>query len=206
MTQSFDVERELTLAEIAERTALREKLDDERDDLIAAIESRRRETRGFNAAKKKLESRLRDVRRELRTGRVFESPQGTLPMAIAPTDPFESKYPAARDHETLHGQLAVVLQGVLVPSIERLEKWPIDTGIFHGVAHWARTELAYMNAKEHPELVLPPRFPMPEKLSDVRIYLGGASKRHDRSAYAKKAAKPAKPRAASRTPVRVRRK
>lgn len=203
-TQSFDVERELTLSEIRERTELREQLDDERDALLAAVEARRREIRGFNVARKKLESRLRDTRRELRTGKLFESPQGTLPLELQPIDPFEARYSPARDHESLHAQLAVVLQGVLVPSIERLEKWHPDSGIFQGIAHWARTELAYLNAKEHPDLKLPARSPMPEKLADVRIYLGGASKRHERPA--KKPAKPAKPRAASGTPLRGRRK
>lgn len=186
-TMNFDVERELTLSEIRERTELREQLDDERDALLAAVEARRREIRGFNVARKKLESRLRDVRRELRTGKMFESPQGTLPLDLPPIDPFEARYSPARDHESLHAQLAVVLQGVLVPSIEKLEKWHPDTGIFQGIAHWARTELAYLNKKEHPDLALPARSPMPEKLAELRMYLGGARKRYERPTAAKKA-------------------
>jgi hypothetical protein len=198
MSQSFDTERELTLTEIRERTEMRERLDDERDALLAAIEDRRREVRGFTAKRKKIESQLRDVRRELRTGKMFESPQTSLALDLQPPiDPFTARYPIARDHETLHGQLAVVLQGVLVPSIEKLERWATSTGIFHGVANWARTELAYLNAKEHPDLTLPPRNPMPRKLLDLRIYLGKAA---DKS---RKALQPrqAKTRPAGGTPI-----
>jgi len=175
MTQEFDNERELSPAELAERTVLRDKLDDERDDLIKGIEDRRREIRGFTASRKKIEIRLRDLRREIRTGRVIESPQVSLGLELPATDPFEVRYPMARDFERLHTELAIALQphGGLTPSIEKLEKCAKhpSTGIFQGIAHWARTELAHMNAKEHPEIVLPSRLPMPEKLVEVRMYL-----------------------------------
>lgn len=192
-TQDFDTERELTLDEMRERGARRDELDEERDALIGAVEDRRREIRGFNAKRKKIEVQLRDVRRELRTGKVFESPQTTLPIDLSVPDPFEARYPIATDAERLHIQLRVVLQGVLVPSIERLEKWPPSSGIFHAIAHWARTELAYMNEKSEPDLRRPAREPMPEKLAEVRMYLGGASQRHARKKPAKKVAAPAKP-------------
>jgi hypothetical protein len=39
---------------------------------------------------------------------------------------------------------------------------------FHAIANWSRTELAYMNEKEHPELELAPRMPMPQPLFDLR--------------------------------------
>jgi hypothetical protein len=181
VTQSFDLERELTPDEIRERTELREQLDDERDTLLAAVEDRRREIRGFNVSRKKLESRLRDVRRELRTGKMFESPQGTLALDLSVPDPFGARYPQARDAEQLHRELAVVLQGVLVPSIERLAKWHPSSAIFQSIAHWARTELAHMNAKEHPTLVLPSRLPMPEKLAELRMYLGRKSQPRPRA-------------------------
>jgi hypothetical protein len=194
MSQNFDLERDLRPEEIAERTELRDQLDDERDALVASIEDRRREIRGFNAKKKKLEAQLRDVRRELKTGRVFESPQTALGLELAPTDPFEVRYPMPRDHERLHAELAVVLQGVLVPSIEKLERWPADSGIFHAVGHWTRTELAYMNAKQHPDIRLPTRDPMPEPLAELRMYLGKASKPRPRAV---------KVRPAGGTPVRT---
>jgi len=181
MTQSLTAERDLTEDEIKGRTKLRDELDDEHDDLIKAVEDRRREIRGFNAKKKKIESQLRDVRRELRTGKMFESPQGTLGFDMTVPDPFSAQYPIAVEHERLHIQLSVVLQGVLVPSIEKLEKWHESEPAFQEIAHWARTELAYMNQKSHPDLELPPRLPMPERLSELRMYLGKASQRRPRA-------------------------
>src|SRR6187549_2062313 len=74
------IERDLTPSEIAERDKLRDELDEERDGLLVAVEDRRKEIRGFNAKRKRLEAQLRDVRRELRTGKVFESPQVALPF------------------------------------------------------------------------------------------------------------------------------
>lgn len=177
-TSAFDSERDLTEVELHERGILRDKLDDEKDDLIKAVEERRREIRGFNAARKKIERRLLDVRREIRSGKVYESPQGTLAIDMSVPQPFEARYPMASDHARLHSELAVVLQGVLVPSIEKLETLCVhpSTGIFQTLAHWARTELAYMNAKEHPDLALPSRMPMPDKLVELRMYLGRANK------------------------------
>lgn len=205
MTDTADTyERDLTPREIDERTKLRDSLDDERDALLTSIEDRRREIRGFNASRKKLESRIRDLRRELRSGKVIESRQTDLAFPSEPAmpsdwDQLSKRFPVARDAEHLHTDLAIVLQGVLVPSIEKLEQWHPDTGIFQGIAHWAQLELAYVNrtelAKFNPEFQLPPRRPMPQKLAELRAEL----KRIEEARSNKRA--PRKPSVAEREPV-----
>lgn len=194
MTESY--ERDLTPAELEERAALRDKLDDERDALLVSIEDRRREVRGFVARCKKIASQVRDIRREIRSGKVIESPQISLALDLATPDPFAARYPMARDHARLHSELAVVLQGVLVPSIEKLEKWHVASGVFDAMAHWARTELAHMNRKEHPDLQLPQQFPMPVKLAALRAEL-------QCNAEARQRESKRKPRPADGTPVRT---
>lgn len=197
MTDNDTYERDLTPAEIAERTQLRDELDDERDKLLTAVDDRRREIRGFNSTRKRLEVSIRDLRREIRSGKVIESRQMTFAIdVIAPNafDVFHRRFPMAGDAEALHRQLSVVLQGVLVPSIEQLGEWHPSTGIFHAVAHWTRVESAYMNAKAHPDLELPPRMPMPVPLAEVRGQLGRTGK--------KRKPRLAKVRAAEGTPIR----
>lgn len=194
MTDNDTYERDLTLTEIAERTQLRDELDDERDQLLTAVDDRRREIRGFNASRKKLEVRIRDLRREIRSGKVLESRQMTFAIdVIAPSGGFHDRYPMAGDAGALHRQLSIVLQGVLVPSTEKLAEWHPSTPLFQMVAHWTRTEHAYMNATEHPELQLPARLPMPRDLAKLRAQLHRAEKKPPRRA---------KVRPASGTPIR----
>lgn len=194
-------ERDLTPAEIEQRKKLRDKLDDERDDLLGAVEQRRREIRALNASRKKIEARILDIRREIRSGTVLESRQVKLafPEPPEPDDPLSKRYPLAKDAESLHSQLCVVLDGVLVPSIEKLEKWHPDSGVFFAVSRWARSELAHMNAKAHPDLKLPPRTAMPVLLSELRIKLRRAGKKKASKAPARKA----KARPAEGTPIRT---
>lgn len=189
-------ERDLTAAEIAERTELRDQLDDERDDLLSSVESRRREIRSFTLARKKIEARLLDVRRELRSGKVIESRQTSLPFPAG--EAFGERYPMAQNAERLQIDLGVVLQGVLVPSVLELMHWHPSSIAFQEAAHWTRTELAHMNAKEHPELELPPRMPMPEVIAAIRRRLGRAVKEHTRKKAPRRAMK-ARP--ASETPI-----
>lgn len=209
-TSDFDLERDLTAAEITARGKERDALDEERDALDGSIADRRREIRGFNARRRKIEARLRDLRREIRSGKVIDSPQTSLALdAPMPDDPFSVRYPMARDADRLHGELSVALDGVLVPSIETLEKWHADTGIFQAFAHWARVELAYRSAKEHPDLRLPTREPMPRKLAELRADIQRAVSQFTRKKRATDAPPPAhktraaKVRAAGGTPART---
>lgn len=190
MTDNDTYERDLTPTEIAERTQLRDELDDERDKLLTAVDDRRREVRGFNASRKKLEVRIRDLRREIRSGKVLESRQMTFAMELLPPSAFESRYPMAGDAEALRRQLAIVFQGVLVPSIDKISEWHPSSPLFQMVAHWTRTEHAHMNATSHPELQLPSRLPMPRDLAKLR-------------AAEKKPARRAKVRPAGGTPIRT---
>jgi hypothetical protein len=187
MAEPFNTERDLTPAELEERTAMRDRLDDERDAIVTLIDDHRRQIRKLNVTRKRHEMSLRSLRLEIRTGKVIESPQVALGLALPPTgDPFEVRYPMARDFQRLHAELAIALQphGGLTPSIEKLEKCAKhpSTGIFQAIAHWARTEVAHINAKEHPDLQLPSRMPMPEKLVEVRMYLAKKTQPRPRAA------------------------
>lgn len=173
MTDAATYERDLTPKELEQRTARRDQLDDQRDDLIASVAERRKEIRALNASKKRLELELLDVRREIRSGKVIESKQLAFPIVEVTdnADPFEKAFPQALTAERLHRDLSLVLQGVLVPSIATIEEW--HPGIFLGIAHWARVELAYMNRNGMTTpLELPPRGRMPDKLAEARELLG----------------------------------
>lgn len=84
-------------------------------------------------------------------------------------DAFAARYPMATDHGKLRGDLAVVLgnRGLRVPSLDELRQWHERSGVFDALAHWARLEIAHMNAAEHPELQIPGRLDMPEKLAEL---------------------------------------
>lgn len=92
-------------------------------------------------------------------------------------DPFAVAYPMARDHEKLRADLAVVLQGVLVPTREQLGRHHPSTGVFDAIAHWTRLELARMNRESHPDLDIPTPLPMPEKLAEMRSEIGTPAKK-----------------------------
>jgi len=176
--ESYDrseyVERELTPLEIEERKTLHMKLGSERDENLAEIADKRSEIRALNVARKKLDLRSAQIRREVQSGKVLEpipSRQVELALDLALPNPFDVEYPKARDAEGLHAALAVVLQGVLVPSIVKLETWDPTAAIFDAVAQWARVELAHMNKRSHPHLELPPRVLMPIELDDLRVAL-----------------------------------
>lgn len=203
MKESQDFERDLTPSEIEERTALHLQLAKQHAENTAAVDVRRKEIRTLNAERKKLDVRSAQVLREITTRKVLETRQASLGLDVSVPDPFRVRYPMAADHERLHASLAVVLQdhgGGLVPSLEKLERWHPSTPEFQMIAHWARTELAYMNRKEHKDLELPPRLPLPEPLAQLRMFLAR------KSAPRKKRAQPMKARPASGTPVRARRK
>lgn len=169
-------ERALTDAEIEERKALNLDLQGQRDQNLADISQFRSQIRKLNAANKKIELHSAQVRHEIRSGKVLESRQVKLAFGVEPIEPGPLQaiyrlYPLARDHEVLHRALSTILQGILVPSVEKLERWPTSSGIFDAIATWASIELAYMNRKEHPELDLPERKAMPVKLSELRAEL-----------------------------------
>lgn len=182
-------ERDLSPMEIDERTKLVLKLAGDRDANLAEVAGKRGEIRALNIGRKKLDLHEAQLRREIRSGKVLEPRQTELALELAPVaaDRFALEYPRATDAERLHAQLAVVLQGVLVPSIVKLECLGLD--VFDRVADWTRLELAYMNRRSHPDLELPPRMMMPPQLDDLRVALERGSRPTRKKAARKKAAR-----------------
>jgi hypothetical protein len=81
---------------------------------------------------------------------------------------FARRWPQSLQATGLRAHLAVVLQGVGVPSHERLRLHKPVSGTFQAMANWARIEMAHMNTKSgHPSIWLPPREPMPQALIDL---------------------------------------
>jgi hypothetical protein len=161
-TQNFSTERDLTAQEIKERDALRDELDEERDLLTTAVEDRRKEIRGFIAKRKKIEVQLRDVRRELRTGKVFESPQTVM---------FEEPAPATARHGEgelldpveLRHLITCVRPRELWPTVKEVEAWHED--VRADVQRWCRVAVT----RNHPiaGLPLPEMFAIPNVLENI---------------------------------------
>jgi hypothetical protein len=199
MTQTLDIERELTPDEISERGTLRDKLDEERDGLLVAVEDRRREIRAFNVKKKRIEAQLRDVRRELRSGTVFEAPPS--PQAIFP---FEEPPPAAParhgegeliDPIELRHLITCVRPREFWPSVKEVSRWHAE--VRADVQKWCRAE----HTRAHPIAghPLPDTFMIPNVLENIRFRVEEknerkrkASKVGKRKAAARKASKRAR--------------
>ena len=98
-------------------------------------------------------------------------PETDPERAPAFPDRFAELFPMAHDLEKLRAELAVALQNAGGgPTREQLDDCIRMGGLarFDELAHWARVELAHMNAKENarrfPDLQLPSRLPMPRAL------------------------------------------
>lgn len=174
---SFDpgefYERELSPHEVEQRKNLTLDLMGERDDLLSAVDEKRLEIRRLNAQRKKLDSRTAQLRREIRSRKVLEPRQTEMVMPPGEVDSLETPYRLAQDTASLRVDLSIALQGVCVPSVEQLSKWPPGSPTFDLFAHWARREIAHMNANASPStdpalLSASPRLPMPKKLAVLR--------------------------------------
>lgn len=160
MTESF--ERDLTPDEIRERDKLRNDLDEERDLLLGSIEDRRREIRGFNSKKKKIEVQLRDVRRELRTGKVFESPQSTFPFE----DPLaEGRHGegALLEPDELRELVMAVRPREGWPTLKEIKRWHPE--VRADVQKWCRVEHARVSPIAGAPLLQP--IAMPNVLENI---------------------------------------
>lgn len=80
---------------------------------------------------------------------------------------FARRWPQSLQATGLRTDLSTALQGVGVPTLEQLRKHNPASGTFQAMAHWARLEIAHMNAKEHPGMWLPARLPLPKALIDL---------------------------------------
>jgi hypothetical protein len=161
-TQSFSTERDLTPEEIRERDKLRDDLDEERDGLITAVEDRRKEIRGFNVKRKKIEVQLRDVRRELRTGKVFESPQTVMPFEDPPATARHGEGELLDPVELRH-LISCVRPPELWPTLKDVKSWHED--VRADVQRWCRVEHA--RATPIAGLPLPDSFAIPNVLENV---------------------------------------
>lgn len=158
---SFDreqfFERELTTAEIEHRKSLTLDLLSERDDLITAVDERRREIRALNASRRKLEARTAQVRREIRSGKVLEPRQTefSLPPPEEVTkatayDRYDELYPIAETTDALHVQVFEALNDDQLGAEWVAQEVPWEPGSeeFIAVANWARLERAHLDSKE----------------------------------------------------------
>lgn len=180
MTDSQYYERVLTPLEIKQRTDQTLDLMRELDDLRTDVDDRRREIRNLTASRKKLEARISQYRREIHSGRVLEPRQ--LEIALEqPTpgepqsDKFDELYPLARTHAALRDYLQDALSDKQYSKLTEgtVENWHLDSGIFHGVASWARLEKAHRDVRGREPiggLHLPRKQPMPAMLKEL---LGG---------------------------------
>lgn len=186
------VERQLTRTEIRQRQVDHLRLLTEIDNYQSEIEEHARCSKDAKTEISRLQTRERELRRELRSGTVWEARQRKLGFADGSTDDpaedidppehdkpeltdaddgdrnwaaFATQWPQARDHEQLRTDLSVALQGVGVPTLEQLRQWHPDSGLFQGAAHWARLEVAHLNAGEFPQIKIPGRQPMPASLT-----------------------------------------
>jgi len=205
---SFDreqfFERDLSSLEIEQRKSLTLDLLSERDDLITAVDEKRREIRALNKSRRNLESRTAQIRREIRSGKVLEPRQVSLDLPPADGtrstyDRFEELYPLATTVEELGDVLADVLTDAqwtaqLDPEETPRIPWSPRTGIFDAVATWARIESAHrdseLRAREGKpsitELTVPARTPMPEALQQL---LSGTPQKKKPSKKKRKAAR-----------------
>lgn len=185
---SFDreqfFERELSPLEVEQRKSLTLDLLSERDDLITAVDEKRREIRALNKSRRNLESRTAQIRREIRSGKVLEPRQVSLDLPPADGTRtygrFEELYPLATTVVQLSEVLADVLTdaewtALLDPEETPRIPWSPRTGIFDAVATWARIESAHRDSELRArdgkpsitELTIPARTPMPEALQQL---------------------------------------
>lgn len=192
-------ERDLTPEEIIARGKLRDELDEERDGLLAAVEDRRKEIRGFNVKRKTLEVQLRDVRRELRTGKVFESRQTSLALdePPAPAPPARHGEGELLDPIELRHLITCVRPREAWPTVKQVESW--HEQVRADVQKWCRDE----HTRAHPiaGMPLPPAGSMPNVLENIVFdrELARERKAERKAQREGKRKPPAKPRPASGT-------
>jgi hypothetical protein len=155
-------ERELTPAEIEERKALNLDLQSERDENLAEVDQKRRQIRALNAARKKLELRSAEVRREIRSGKVLESRQTSL--AFAGEGPRHGEGPLLDAVELRH-LITCVVSRELWPTVKEVERW--HEQVRADVQKWCRVE--HTHANPIAGLPLPLRSPLPNVLENIKF-------------------------------------
>src|SRR3954471_10940869 len=114
------IERELTPIEIEERTKQKLDLQGKRDDNLIEIGEKRRQIRMLVAANKRLELQSSEVRREIRTGKVFESRQVLLPLDEPPARHGDG---ALADPVELRHMITCVRPREFWPTVKQVATW-----------------------------------------------------------------------------------
>ena len=128
MTESNSSSAISRRSKIEQRKSLTLDLLSERDDLITAVDEKRREIRALNKSRRNLESRTAQIRREIRSGKVLEPRQTSLslpPADAARPNRFEELYPLPTTEEQLLEKQRQQLQRaetLIQALLERLEQ------------------------------------------------------------------------------------
>jgi|GEM_PF-5406099 len=182
-------ERDLTPEEIEERKTLNLALQAECDENVAEVSDKRKQIRALNVARKKLELESAEIRREIRTRKVFESRQGVLALD-QPAPPLGSW--SALTGEPRHGEgpllepvdlrylIACVRPPEMVPTIKQVKSW--HEQVRADVQRWCRVE--HTRAAPIAGLALPAAYPMPSVLENI-VFERDASIRKDKAAKRK---------------------
>ncbi len=161
---STHVEKRLTRDEVEGRHEQLVQLFSSQESLSAEIDGYRRDLRAARRQLRELDTRVRVVSREIRSGVVLIPRQQALPdpgidaMTDEPApevdpprvptlDVFAKLYPCARDAPELRAALRTLLTEAQRTT---LEAFPLVTGTpaFDAIAHWARTERARLDGPE----------------------------------------------------------
>lgn len=207
MTEPW-IEKHLSEVEVHERRLQLESELDEQDRLSGDIAEFKRAIKNRTTDIERVTDRVRNLRTEIRERRTWvraPEPQQHLGFERDETaenkpngdvsrtghDLFKERYPLALDAE----MLLWMLRSVLAPEqqtaavLAAVNGWHPDSGIFHGVAHWARIELAHADSQLRaeagepgiPGLLIPKREEMPEPLRELINNKPGKKKRARKS-------------------------
>lgn len=176
------IARELTPVELEERNKLNLDLQGQRDDNLTEISEKRRQIRMLNVSNKRLELQSAEVRREIRTGKVFESRQGLLALDEPPARHGEG---ALLDPIELHHLITCVRPRELWPTVKQVGAW--HEQVRADVQKWCRAEHARANPIAGAPL--PPASPVPNVLENIALDLEHA---RETARKAKRKAPPAR--------------
>lgn len=186
------IEKHLSEAEVYERRILLERELDEQDRLSSDIAEFKRAIKNTGTAIERVTDKVRNLRTEIRERRTWvRAPEPQQNLGFADEKPAENKpdrdvsrngyqlfdelYPIPRTTTELCLLLAVVLGTARYPGNDAIAAWHPDSGIFHGVAHWARKERANDDAEARAKigepgiagLIVPARSEMPDPLHEL---------------------------------------
>lgn len=199
------IEKHLSEAEVHERRLQLESELDEQDRLSAKIADHKWTIKETSTAIERVTDRVRELRKQIRERRQWlKAPGPQQNLAFADEKPaenkpdrdvsrngyqlFDERYPLARTTGALRDELFEVLSDEQYSKLTdgTVEAWHPDSGIFDGIAQWARIERAHIDAKGASQfadgMIVPARTEMPEPL---RSLLDGKPAKKKRARKAK---------------------